>query len=245
MKKITLLTTTILALGSIGITTGAQLAQADVVSPNTTIQSTTSETPSPRIVVGDKGTFEQIMLDQYDYELNHMGVGFETGNMVIDYKSKSLFDWGFETDKHFNLKLPKEFNAIASMSNGETLKSFIKASYKQPGHNEYTEISRENINTEYVGQIDFKLPATTIIHLGDETDIKIEIQFGKILDSLNRPSDFDYKKIIPDSKTGGYNFEGLVADGEWLELWPGDAAKGISDGDEAVKANDNGTVPFK
>ncbi|MEG1487651.1 hypothetical protein [Lactococcus sp.] len=234
MKKITLITTSILALGSIGITTGAQLAQADVVSPNTTIQSTSAETPNPRIVIGDKGTFEEINLIQYNYELNHMGAGFETGKVVIDYKSESLLDWGIARDKHFNLKLPKEFNTIASMNSGANLKSVITASYKLPGHTDYTDFSLEDINTSYIGQIDFKLPANTILQFGDETDIKIEINYGKLLDSLNRPSDFDYKRIIPDSTTGGYGFEGLLADGEWIELWPGGAAKGISNGDKAI-----------
>lgn len=239
MNKITLLTASVLALGGVGLSTGAQLAHADVVSPNVALQAPTAN-PSPRITILDQGEFTNpLLLDTYDYSLNQIP-GFETGKVVMEYDSTSLITVGIGVERHFNLKLPSEFNRISGLNGGANLKSAITAEYKLPGDNDYTQISPEDINTTYEGQVDFKLKATEIINIGQKMSIKVQINFGKILDGLDLGPTFDYKTLIPDATGGGYTFSGTVSTDEWLDVWPAMAATGTTDGTEAAKS---GTKP--
>jgi hypothetical protein len=234
MKKITLLTASVLALGSIGLTTGAQLVHADAATPQTSVTTSGSQVKDPRITILDKGEFvSPILIDTYDYEMNAMG--FSTGKVVMEYDSKSLATIAIGETKHFNLLLPSEFNLISGKDGGADLKNAITASYLLPGDSEYTEFKPEDINTSYEGQVDFKLSSTRFINIGQTTKIKIQINYGKILDALGQGSSFDYKKIIPDSKAGGYTFKGMLTDDDWINLWPEGGATGLTD--KGVAAN--------
>ncbi len=239
MKKVTLLTASVLALGSIGLTTGAQLAHADVATPQTSINSNGVQVSDPGITILDKGEFvNPITIDTYDYTLNSMG--FSTGKVVMEYDSKSLFTIAVGETKHFNLLLPEEFNLISGKDGGADLKGAITASYKLPGSTDYTDFTPEDITTDYEGQVDFKLSATSLVNIGETTKIKIQIDYGKILDSLGQDGSFDYKKIIPDSKAGGYTFKGMLTDDDWINIWPEGGATGLTDKGEAANS---GTKP--
>lgn len=235
MKKITLLTASVFALGGVALSTGTQLVHADVASTNITLQNQIAN-PSPRITILDHGEFAKpITLDTYEYSLNQIP-GFESGKVVLDYDSSSIGTIGIDIERHFNLKLPTEFNRISGLNSGANLKAAIKAEYKLPGDLEYTEISPEDINTSYEGQVDFKLRATKLISAGQKTSIKVQINYGQILDELDLGSSFDYKSLIPDAVAGGYTFSGTMSTNEWLSIWPSVAATGTTDGTEAVKS---------
>ena len=239
MKKITLLTASALALGSIGLTTGAQLVHADDTTPQTSVTASGPQVKDPGITILDKGEFvNPIMIDTYDYALNSMG--FSTGKVVMEYDSKSLFTIALGETKHFNLLLPSEFNLISGKDGGADLKNAITASYLLPGDTDYTDFTPEDITTSYEGQIDFKLSATKFVNIGQTTKIKVQIDYGKILDALGQGSSFDYKRIIPDSKAGGYTFKGMLTDDDWINIWPEGGATGLTD--KGVAAN-SGTKP--
>ncbi len=241
MKKLTLLTASVIALGSVGLTTGAQLAHADVVSPQASLNSQDPQVKDAGVVVLDKGEFvNPITMDTYDYSMNALGLA--TGKVVMEYDSKSLVTIALGEEKHFNLKLPEEFNLISGKNGGADLKNAITASYELPGNTDYTNFKPEDINTSYEGQIDFKLSATSIINIGQTTKIKIQIDYGKILDALGQGSTFDYKKIIPDSKEGGYTFKGVLTNSDIIDIWPSDGATGVTDNSIAAKS---GTLPLK
>ncbi|KZK05507.1 MULTISPECIES: hypothetical protein [Lactococcus] len=243
MKKITLLTASILALGTAGFTAGSQVAHADVATPSAQSVGISARS-NAGITIADTGKFESpINLSAYDHELNGLGMGFQTGEVTINYDSKALVSFGLGMTKHFNLKLPKEFDAISTMNGGLNLRNAITASYKLPGATDYTDFEPEDINTAYAGQIDFRLSPTCLVNLGSTTKIRITIDYGKILDGLKVPAGFDYKSIIQDSKAGGYIFRGVLTDNECIQLWPDTAAEGITNGIEATLYNGNGTVP--
>lgn len=242
MKKITLLTASILALGTAGFTVGSQVAHADVATPSAQSVGISARS-NAGITIADTGKFESpITLSAYDNELNALGVGFQTGQVEMNYDSKALVSFGAGMTKHFNLKLPKEFNIISTMNGGLNLRNAITASYKLPGATDYTTIPPEDINTAYAGQVDFRLSPTHLINWGSTTKIRIKIDYSKILDGL--PAGTNYKKIINDSKSGGYVFRGVLTDNECIQLWPDTAAEGITDGIVAALYNGNGTVPF-
>lgn len=240
MKKITLITASALALGGIGLTTGAHFVHADAATPNVQLQDAKA-TPSPRLIILDTGEFvNPVHMDPYDYELNNMGVGFETGKVELEYKSKALLSIDAGSPRHFTLKLPTEFDTIAGKNGGADLKAAITAEYKLPGDSDYTSFAPEDIDASQLGLVDFRLSPTQLINMGSVTNIRISINYGKILDSLGQDGSFDYKKIIPDSTAGGYTFSGVMSTAEWINLWPSDAATGTTDGTEAALA---GTKP--
>lgn len=240
MKKMTLLTASVLALGSVGLTATTQLAHADAVGSQTTINSSGPQVKDPGITILDKGEFvNPITMDTYDYTINQIP-GFETGKVTLEYDSTSLFTIAIGESKHFNLKLPSEFNRISGLNGGANLKSAITASYKLPGNSDYTNFSPEDITTSYEGQIDFKLSATSLVNIGQTTKIKVQINYGKILDELDLGSSFDYKTLIPDSTSGGYIFQGILTDDDWINIWPEGGATGITD--NHIAAN-SGTKP--
>ncbi|MBK5077713.1 hypothetical protein IL308_13325 [Lactococcus lactis] len=232
MKKVTLLTASVLALGSVSLTVGSQIAHADATAPQPSLNGLGPQVKDPGVTILDKGEFvNPITLDTYDYSLNAMG--FSTGKVVMEYDSKSLISIAIGQTKHFNLKLPDEFERISGMNGGANLKSVITASYQLPGDTDYTDFQPDDITTSYEGQIDFKLDATKIIAIGQTTKIKIQIDYGKILDTL--PVGTDYKLIIPDSKSGGYTFKGILTDDDWINIWPEGGATGITD--KGIAAN--------
>lgn len=234
MKKITLLTVSVLALASVGLTATAQLAHADDAGPQTTINSSGPQAKDPGITILDKGEFvNPITLDAYNYDLNKIP-GFETGKVVMEYDSTSLFTIAIGETKHFNLKLPSEFNRISGLNGGANLKSAITAQYKLPGSSDYTDFKPEDITTSYEGQIDFKLSATSLVNIGQTTKIKVQINYGKILDDIGQGHDFNYKTLIPDSTSGGYVFQGILTDDDWINIWPEGGATGVTDGIRAA-----------
>ncbi|WDA67295.1 hypothetical protein [Lactococcus lactis] len=176
MKKISLLTASILVLGSIASTAGSQLVHADVLTPQSSLNSSAPQVKDPGITVLDRGEFvNPITLDSYNYDLNQLGFG--TGKVVMEYDSTSLFTIAIGESKHFNLKLPDEFERISGLNEGANLKSAITASYKLPGNTDYTDFKSDDITTSYEGQIDFKLSATSLVNIGQVTKIKVQIDF--------------------------------------------------------------------
>lgn len=236
MKKNTLVASSILALGIIGMSTPITSVFAESITYQSVNNSTDINGENPENIVLDQGEFDSpINLSQYNYSFNNGDFNFGTGKVVFDYSSKSLIDLDEETDRYFNLKLPSEFKLITGKNNETVLKNAITASYKLPGKTDYTNFSVSNIDTSHKGQINFTLPKTALISTNQVTNIKVQIDFGKILDDLALGSDYDYTQIIPNAKNGSYKFKGAVTSEDHFNVIPDGMTIGYTDDGEAVK----------
>lgn len=231
MKNIKVLTVSLLTLATVVAYGRNASADATVEPQPNTSQSTVY---NPGIVILDQGIFDSpILLDQYNHDLNQ--VNFDTGKIVFDYSSKSLITIAIGETKHFNLKLPEEFNRISGLNEGSNLKSAITASYKLPGESDFRPFTPEDITTSYEGQVDFKLSAKHIINAGQTTKIKVSINYGKILDSLNLGADYDYHNIIANAVSGAYEFKGVLTNDDCIDIFPDSSAIGVTSGNSATQ----------
>ena len=233
MKKIILLTASTLALSSICSLALSPLVQANTFSGETSSSLVKNKNNDSEIVILDKGEFNSpILLDPYDFSLN--SIGFNTGKIVFNYNSTSLTDLDETTAKYFNLKLPIEFNNISKIDHGEAIKEAITASYKLPGQTDYKNITMQDIDTTHSGQVNFKLPTSAIISKGEVTTFRVQINFGKILDSMNLGEDYDYTQQISNATGNSYNFKGALTSTDYFTSLPESAAIGYTDGNQAV-----------
>ncbi|KZK05495.1 hypothetical protein AB996_1783 [Lactococcus cremoris] len=239
MKKITLMTSSILALGIVGISTSATNISAASTSHQTSISNSVDMRDNFEDIILDKGEFSSpLTLEKYDYDLNHMpgNFNFETGKVVIDYSAKVLTDLDGEVDKYFNLELPSEFYIISEINNGEAMKTAITAaSYHLPGESDPIKFTPAEIDTSHFGKINFTLPKTAVISADEVINIKIQIYFGQILDDLNYGPDYDYTQLIPNAASGPYHFKGALTSKNSLEPFPEGVAIGYTDEKQAIQ----------
>jgi hypothetical protein len=185
------------------------------------------------MVILDNGEFNSpILLDPYDFSLN--ALGFNTGKVVFSYSSTSLIDLDETVAKYFNLELPKEFDSISIIDHGEALKKSITASYKLPEQTDYKTFTIQDIDTSHNGQINFSLPTSAVISTGEVTNFRVQIDFGKILDSMNLGENYDYTQQIPNATGNSYHFKGALSSSDYFTSLPEGLAIGYTEGNQAV-----------
>ncbi len=230
MKKLILLTTSVLSLGLVIFTTEPSLTHAATTQISTPSTETKGENDN---IILDKGYFSSpMLLDPYNYGNN--AIGFNTGKVVLSYTSTSLVDLDETVSKYFNLKLPSEFEQISEMNKGNDLKIAITASYKLPRGTDYITFTPKEIDTSHQGQINFTLPTTALIYAGEITNVRLQVDFGKILDSLDLGPDYNYTQLIPDATSSAYEFKGVLTSHSHFKRFPTGTAIGYTEGDKAI-----------
>lgn len=234
MKKTLLLISSLFTLGTVAVISTSTLTSVQANTTKSFGATSSVDSIDSEVVILDKGEFDSpMLLDPYDYSLNSLG--FNTGKLVFSYTSTSLVDLDETVEKYFNLKLPKEFNLISDKDGGEDLREAITASYKLPGQSDYKKLSGEAIDTSHKGQINFTLPTSAIIPTGEITNFRIQIDFGKILDSLKLGEDYDYTQQIPNASDGSYHLKGALSSSSHFKFLPEGAALGYTNGGKAIK----------
>ncbi|MBK5077714.1 hypothetical protein IL308_13330 [Lactococcus lactis] len=121
------------------------------------------------------------------------------------------------------------------MDKGNDLKSAITASYKLPTDTDYNTFTPKQIDTSHKGQINFTLPTSALISTGEITTIRVQIDFGQILDHLDLGPTFDYTKLIPNASSNTYEFNGALTSHSYFTNYPVETTKGYTKGGKAIE----------